>query len=275
MDVQAAAGLARRDLRGEGDVDAQPLAQRAEDPLGHHQLVGGLLGVGGQKLDLVLLVEAVGGREVAHLRVAVLDAAARRGDVLHGQLAECRTLVEGGRLVVAPLVGGREEVAARRDHVVLQLAHHVQVESRALAQHAAGLAQRLLGSHLQRRALLGVVAAQDVKGGNLAEGVAEGRAVARHDVEVAGPGLDIGEEARPVDPLAAREDAGEVLLVLDDEIERLQPPVGARVAEVDHLDPVFAHVAHQVGFGKLALRLAEEAHQRIGIQIGIHGGRWL
>ena len=240
--MEAAAGLADGDLRGEGDIDAVLVGQRADDPLGDEQLVGRSLEVGGQELDLVLFVHQSLLREVAHLRVAVLDLTARLGNVLHGAHTELGRLVEGRGLVVAPLVGRKKEILLRADDIELQFAHDVEIETRHTAQLFVRTAQRLLGSHVEGLAVLGVVAAQDVERGDFAEGVAEGRAVARHNVEVARTRLDIGEEARTVHPLAAGEDALQVGLVVDDEIQGLQTPVRPRVTEIDHLDAVLLDI---------------------------------
>lgn len=84
VDMQTAAGLARSDLRRERHVHAVLAGQRADDPFGHHELIGGGLEVRGKEFDLVLLVHAVALREVPHLGVTVLDLAARLGDVFHG-----------------------------------------------------------------------------------------------------------------------------------------------------------------------------------------------
>ena len=268
--MEAAAGLADGDLRGEGDIDAVLVGQRADDPLGDEQLVSRSLEVGRQELDLVLFVHQSLLREVAHLRVAVLDLAARLGDVLHGAHAELGRLVEGRGLMVAPLVGRKEEILLRADDIELQFAHNVEIKTRHAAQLFVCTAQRLLGSHVEGLAVLGVVAAQDVERGDFAEGVAEGRAVARHNVEVARTRLDIGEEARTVHPLAAGEDALQVGLVVDDEIQGLQTPVRPRVTEIDHLDAVLLDITDQIGTREVAARLSEKAYERIGIQIGIH-----
>ena len=272
MDMQPAARLADGDLRGERNAHTVFIGQRADDPLRDEQLVGGRLKVRGQELDLVLLVHPLALREVAHLRMAVLDLAAGLRDVLHGTGAEVRPLVEGGRFVVAPLIDRREELLARSDDVELQLAHDVEVEARRAAQRLVRPAQRLLGSQIERRAVLRVVAAEDVHGGNLAEGVAESRAVTRHDIEVARTRLDVGEEARTVNPLAAGEDALQAGTVVDDEVERLQPAVGARIAQVDHLDIVLLDIADQVRTGKFPPGLSQKAHKRIGIQSCVHAG---
>ena len=268
--MQTAAGLARSDLRRERHVHAVLAGQRADDPFGHHELIGGGLEVRGKEFDLVLLVHAVALREVPHLGVTVLDLAARLGDVFHGLRTERGALVEGRRFVVAPLVGGQKKILFRRDDVELQLAHHVKVQPGRAPQLLVRTAEGLLGSHVERFAVLRVVAAQDVHGGNPAEGIAERRAVARYDVQVARPGLDVGKEARPVHAFAAREDALQVILVVDDEVERLQAAVGPRITQVDHFDSVLPDIPDDVRTGESCPGLSEKAHQRVGIERRVH-----
>ena len=270
VDVQAAPGLPDGDLRRKGHLHAVFVGQRAEDPFGYGQLVGRRFQIRGQKFDLVLFVHHPLLREVAHFGVAVFDLAARLGDVFHGAGAEFGSLVEGGRFVVPPLVDGREELLLRTHDVEFQLAHGVEVESRGALQLLPGVAQGLFRGHVEGRALLRVVAAQDVHGRDLAERIPEGRPVARHDVQVARSGLDVGEEARTVDPFAAGEDAFQIGFVVDDEIQRLQPSVGAGVAEVEHFDGVLPDVADDVRAGERCARFSEKAHERIGGQCRLH-----
>ena len=84
VEMQTAAGLTLGDLRSEGDVEAVLPCQCAENPLGHHELVGGGLYGRYEELYLVLLVHLAVEGEVADLGVGVLDVAADLGDELHG-----------------------------------------------------------------------------------------------------------------------------------------------------------------------------------------------
>ena len=266
VDVQARASLARGNLRGEGDVVAQLIAQVADNPLGQHQLVGSLLHGHGQELYLVLLVVLAVEREVAHLRVAVLNLSACLGDILHAARAEIAALGIGGRLVVAALVLGGKHFLVVADDVVLQLAHGLKLHARHLAEGLGSLVQRVLGRRLQGPPVFVEERAEQHQRGYLGKGVEEGRAEAGQHVEVARTGLDEGEEAAAVDTLAAGEDGVEIVQVVDDEVQRLQLAVAAGIHEVHHADVVLGHVVDDVGLGKLGRWLLECRHDGVSIQ---------
>ena len=264
VDVEPGAGLAGGDLGGEGDVVAQLVAEVADDPLGYHELVGGLLDGHGEELDLVLLVVLALEAEVADLGMAVLDLAACLGDVLHALLAELVGLGIGCGLVVAALVLGGEHLLVVGDDVVLELAHGLELHAGDLAEGLGGLVQGMLRGGLEGMAVLVEIGTQHGDGGYLGEGVDECRLVAGQHVEVAGACLYEGEQAAAVDALAAAEDGVEVGQVVDDEVEGLQLAVAAGVHEVDHADVVLDDVVDDVGLGELGRWFLEKQHHGIG-----------
>ena len=263
VDVQARAGLAGGDLGREGDVVAQAGGEVAYHPLGQHELVGGLLGVDGQELNLVLLVVEAAEGEVAHLAVAVLDASARAGYVAHAQRAEIVVFGKGAALVIALLVGGGELSALGRYHIVLELAHSLEAHARDALKFRACLVERVLRRALERPAVLVEERAEHSHRRQLGEGVDESRAEARQHVEVGAAGADEGEERRAVDALAQREDGLKIVEVVDYEIQRLQTSVAGGVHEVDHLDTVLGDETYDVVFRKFFGGLAESRHNLV------------
>ena len=247
VDVKTRAGLAHSDFRREGDVEAHLVGQVANHPLGNGELVGSVLRAHGQELDLVLLVDEAILGEVAHLAVAVLDLAAGLGDVLHAALAELAGLGIGCRLVVSALVDGGEHVLGGENHIILQFAHGMELHAGNLGEGVASLGERVLRRTLQVLAVLVEVGAEQAQRWQLGEWVDESRAVARQHVQVATASLDKVEQAGAVDALAAGEDGLKVVQVVDDEVQRLEFAVAARIHEVDHLDIVLGDIAHQVG----------------------------
>ena len=97
MDVQSAAGLSNSDLGGKGHRNAVFVGQGTQDPLRHHELVGGILHVYRQEFDLILFVFGVAHAKVTYLGVPVLDPAPRLCNGHHGLGAQLFPLGEGGR----------------------------------------------------------------------------------------------------------------------------------------------------------------------------------
>ena len=255
--MHAAAGLADDDLRRECDVVALLVAEVADDPLGHEQLVGALICWHGEELDLVLLIaEAVLG-EVAHLGVAVLDAAATLGDELHAARTEVVGLGEGSRLVVALLVRGGEGGIVGFDDVVLQLAHGLEFHARDFVEGLHGLSERMLRCGGQRLAVAVEVVAEQAECRDLLERVDEGRAEDRHHVEVAAGCLDGGEERAAVHALTTGEDGVEIIGGVEHEVERLQSSVAAGVHQIDHADVEILHDANDIFLGEVLRGLAQ------------------
>ena len=264
--VESRPRLACGDLGSEGDGEAHPCGHVSHHPFGHHELVGALLGLHGQKLYLALLIDAAVLAEIAHLRVAVLDLSAGTRDVVHATGAEVHRLGERSRLVVSALVGGGEGSVVRHHHIVFQFAHGVERHARHLCEDACGLAQRVLGRTLEGQTVPGEKRGQQAQCGHLGEGVDEGRAEARHHIEVAAAGADEGEEAGTVDTLATGEHGVEIGKAVDGEAERLEFAVAAGIHEVDHPYAIVAYVADDVGLGEVAGRFLQVRHHLVGVE---------
>ncbi len=260
VDVEPRPRLADGDLRGERHVVAVLRAEVADHPLRDHELVRGLLRGAGQELDLVLLVDETVLGEVADLAVAVLDEAARLRYREHALLAELAELRERRGLVVAALVLRGERLGVGRDDVVLELAHRLELEPRLLRERVARLLERVLGARLKRLAVLVEERAEKAERRKLGKRIDERGRVARDDVEVGRARLDVGEERGTVHTLAARQYLVEILVGVDDEVERLEPTVAACVHEVDVADVLRLDEALDVGLREGRARFSEERH---------------
>ena len=130
VDVHAAARLAHDDLGGEAHLQAVLVGHLPHGPLGHDQLVRGVLDGHRQELDLVLHHLQVAADDVAHFGMAVLDHAAHLADDAHGLAAHEAPLREGVGLVVALLLGDRVDPVHFREQVVLQLAQGLHGQAR-------------------------------------------------------------------------------------------------------------------------------------------------
>ena len=247
MYVQTRAGFACRNLRSESDVKTLTLCEIAYHPLGEHKLVGGVAGIYRQELYFVLLVYLAVEGEVAHLRVAVLYLGACAGYIAHTQRAEVVEFGKGRRFVVASLVGGGECAGIRGYHVILQLAHGVEVKPRGFAEGTACLVEHLLGSRFERLAVFVEEGAKHSKRGQRSERIDESRAETRHNIKVGAAGAYKGEQRRTVHTLAESENGFEICLVVDYEIKGLQASVGCRIHEVYHFDAVVGNEIHNVG----------------------------
>ena len=165
--------------------------------------------------------------------------------------------------MVAALVDGREGAGVVGDHVVLELAHRLELQARLLAEGGASLVEGVLGGAFEGVAVLVEERAEHAEGGKRGERVHEGRGEARHDIEVAAAGLDVREEAGAVDALAARKDLVKVVGVVDDEVEGLQAPIAARVHEVDVADRIVADEGLDVLLRELAAGLLQLFHEAV------------
>ena len=266
VDVHAAARLADGDFRGEGDGDAVFVTQLAHNPLGDDELVGSVLEGGGQKLNLVLLVHGVADGEVAHLGVTVFDKAATFGYELHSLDAELLELAERLRSVIAALVGREIFVILGSDDIVFEFAHNLELHAAGgFAKGLAGFGEGVFRSHFEGLAVLGVEVAEEVERGDIGEGVDEGGAETRDDVEVAAARLEEGEEAGSIDTLAGGKNLVGVVEAVDDEVEGLEATVVRHVAELYHLDVELVDDAEHVGLGELTHRFLQELHQTVWV----------
>ena len=206
-------------LGGEGDGDAVLVAQRAHNPLGYHQLVGGIFERGGEELNLVLLIHRVVHAEVAHLAVAVLNQAATFSNQLHRLHAVVLKLAEGRRGMVAALVFGHIALLLGGNDVVLQLAHHLKLHAaRRLAEGFARLGQRVFGCHVEGFSVLGVEIAEQVQRGYLGKGIEKCRPEAGYHIQVAAARLEEGKQAAAVHAFAAGQYLVGMCQAVDDEV---------------------------------------------------------
>ena len=265
VEVQAAAGLAGGDLRGEGHVDAVLVGQRAEDPFGHHQLVGRRFHGVDEEFDLVLLVDLAVEGEVAHFAVAVLDLAAHFGDGADGVGAEALELGEGRGFVVAVLVFGGEHAVVAVDQIEFEFTHRLEGVARPLPEGLVGLAEGEFRRAFERQAVFREIAAEEADRGDFLERIDVGRAETGNHIKVAAVGGNVREETGAVHPLAIRENGVEILPVRDREVQRLEPPVGRHVAEIDNADLMLDDVVRQVFFREGCRLLADGLHQWIDV----------
>ena len=178
-------------------------------------------------------------------------------------LADLLALREGRRLLVAALLFDRIDPLGLVNEVVLQLAEGLEGQPRLFGQRDGCTADDLLARVGQRFAVLVVEGAQDIERGPLSEGVEKGRPVARHDVDVAGIGVGRGEDAGPVDPLAARQHLEQVVARVDRKGQRLEPAVAPDVAEVHLPELELLDGADEVACGEVGGREAEQADERV------------
>ena len=184
--------------------------------------------------------------------MAVLDLAATLSDEAHGLGAEGDLLAEGSHLVVATLVYGLIAILLRTDHIVLELAHGVELQpARDLTEGLGSTAQDLVGCDREWLPILVHIGTEEADRGLIREGVEEGRGEDRHHVEVRGASLhEAREEARAIDTLARGEHLVKVVDVLEDEVELLEAAVGSGVAEVQRMDIVRDDVVDEVSLGE-------------------------
>ena len=139
MDVHTAARLAHDDLGREAHFQVVLVGHFPDGPLGHHQLVGGVLDGHRQEFDLVLHHFEIIADDVADLCVTVLDQPAHFADHTHGLAPNETPLREGMCFVVALLLDDGIDPIHLREKVVLQFPQGLHAEASALFQPALGL----------------------------------------------------------------------------------------------------------------------------------------
>jgi len=122
VEVHARPGLADHDLGGEAHLELVLVGDLPHHPLGQGHLVGGLVGGGGQELDLVLHVLLAVDHEIADLGVRVLQRTTHLCQVVESLLPDLSPLREWRGLVVSALFNDRVEFLGRTEQVVFQLA---------------------------------------------------------------------------------------------------------------------------------------------------------
>ena len=262
--MQARASLSGSNLGSKSDIVPMLVGKVADDPLGNHQLVGSILGIHGEELNLVLLIDHAINGKVTHLRVAILDLSASLSDVGHALSAELIELSIGSRLMVTLLVSSGKHTSIRSNHIILQLTHRLELHTCHRIKCTACLAQRILGRTLKRLAILVEIRTQHRECRQFGKRVNECSAEARQHIEVAATRLNKGEEAATVHALTTGEDSVEVSLVINNKVKRLQSAITCRVHKVDHTDSILLDETHNVGLCKLLTRLLQISHNLIG-----------
>ena len=167
--------------------------------------------------------------------------------------------------MVSALVGHLIEFFGRCDDVVFEFAHRLHAQSGTFREGFACLVEDVLGRAGKGLSLAVEEGAEDVERGLFGEGVEECGVIARHHVEVAASGLDEGEEARAVHTFAGFEHGAEMVLVEDDEVQRLQAAAPTAIVEVEVAHTGLAAVAHDVFTRKFMGKFPQVLYQRIGI----------
>ena len=185
----------------------------------------------------------------------------------HAGTAEVVHLRERFGLVVALLVGRREERIGLGDDIVFQLAHCLEGEAGGLVEGVLRAQQRLVRGAVEGLAILVEETAQEAQGGNLVERVHEGRPIPRDDVQVTVARFDEGgEQAGAVDPLALGEDRLGVGEAVHGEIQRLDAPVFRGIHKVDHPDFLLPDEGEHIGPGEVFRHFAQESDHLVGVE---------
>ena len=201
--------------------------------------------------------------------MAVLDLTASLSNILHALRAELIGLGVRSRLVITLLVLGWEHLLIVADDVILQLTHRLILHTRHLAESLGSFVQRIFRRRLQRVAVLVEIRAQQRYGGNLSKRIHESRTEAGQHIQVARSCLDKREQATTVHTLATCQNGLQIVQVVDDEVQRLQLPVTARIHEVHHADVVIHDVVDDVGLGQFRSWFLKCRYYQIGVQFQV------
>ena len=242
------------------------MTQLTHNPFGNNELVGGIFQIRRQKLYLVLFIHRIAHRKVTHFAVSILYQSAAFGNELHGMCAEILEFAEGHRSVVSALVGGKVVVLLVGNDVVLQFAHHLKLHAaRSLAESLACLVQRVFGGHLEGLAILGVEIAEDVESRNLCKRVDESCTESGYHIQVGAAGLEEREKARSVHTLARSQHVADVVVAVDDKIQRLQASIVSHIAELHHFDIHLFYYTHHVVASELACRFLQKGDKSVRV----------
>ena len=181
----------------------------------------------------------------------VFDIASAIGDGFHSFDPEVFPFAEGGRFMVAFLVSRFKKVVFFGYDIIFQFPHHLEGEARIFFQRFVRLAQNIFGRIGKRQSVLVIIGTKDIDSRELREGICECRSIAGDHVKVRSSGLHvIREQAGTVNTLPGAEYAVEVLSAFHHEVQCLQPPVGACIAEIHHADAVGFNKPYDVAFCK-------------------------
>ena len=161
--------------------------------------------------------------------MAIFYLGAGLGDVFHALGAEFVEFGVRAALVVALLVSGGIQALVVGYHVVLQLAHGVEVHAGLFVESLASFEQGILGRSLEGMSVLVEEGCEHRQGGNLGKGVYEGCAVTGNYIEVGVAGFDEGEQAGTIHALAESKDRLKIFLRVNHEVKRLKTLVDFKV----------------------------------------------
>ena len=162
--------------------------------------------------------------------------------------------------MVAALVGGHKLFDIGLNHVVFQFAHRLILHAGHLGESLGSLGQRVLGSTVKRIAVLVEVRAQQGECGYFREWVDESGAETRKHIQVAAAGLNKAEKARTIHTFTIGQNGVQIIQVVNNEVQSLQPAITTRIKEIDHLDVILLDKRNDVFFCKLRSRLIQKSH---------------
>ena len=145
MYVHTRTSLAHGNLGRKGQLYPILISQLSHNPFGNDELVGCVLDVGGEKFDLILLIDLSILSEVAHLGMSVLNFASALGNQLHSLGAQFGKLVERSTLVITALILDLIEWVLFADDVIFQFAHRLHLHTRLANESLIGLVKNILG----------------------------------------------------------------------------------------------------------------------------------
>ena len=265
MNVKSRTRLAGSNLGRKGNVIAVLISKVANHPFRNHELVCRIVGINGEELNFVLLINHAVNREVAHFRVTVLNLSARLSDVSHTLGAEFVKLRIGCRLMVALLVSCGEHFIIRRNDIVFQFAHSLKLHARYVIECPACLTERVLGRTFEGFTVFVEERTEHGERGKFSKGIYKGCAETGKHIEVAASCFDEGEEATAVHAFATGEDGVKIFGIVNYKVERLEATIGSGIHEVDHANAVFFDEAHDVGLRKFLTGLAQISNYGVRI----------
>ncbi len=117
----------------------------------------------------------------------------------------------------------------------------------------------------QRFTIFIVKRTQNIKCRNLAKRVHKGCFVARNHIQVAGSCFNMRKQTRTIYPFSGSQDRLEILLIVDDKIQRLQAAISGSIPKIDHFDIMILNVLDKIGPGKFLSWFVQVLDQGVGV----------
>ena len=184
VDMQSRTCLSCCNFGSKGHIISQLVGKVADNPFGYHQLVGSLLHINRQEFNLVLLIDVAIQCKVSHLGMSILYLPARLGNVRHALSTEFIELGIRSRFMIATLVGCLEYSCIGSYDIVFQLTHCLELHAGYFGKCLACLMKGMLGSALQRFAVLIEEGTQHGQRRYFGKRVNKGRSETGNDVKV-------------------------------------------------------------------------------------------